>query len=227
MYAELERFVAKKLKELLKDLPVERQEGVELTDREVLAEVAPAVLALLDANKIPLSEAASHSLARVHQHAQDREVGFITAHRGEHSPAENNARNSALKDDIRKAGFGHIPIRGRYIENKGTPEERKVHEKSFMVIGGKKDTGLKKFLHKHGEKYGQESVVHKAHDSHNAKLHMTSGPDKGQTHDLGSFHANKASDYQSAIKGKHKSFTFEEYFYITEKGPSNRRETLF
>jgi hypothetical protein len=198
--------------------------------REALAAVSPEALALLDSTKISVSEAASHSLARVHQHSKDREIGFITAHRGEHSAEKNNHLNSELAHDIRKAGYGHIPIRGQYIENKGTPHERKVTERSFMVIGNHKGkhTGLKKFLTKHGEKYGQESIVHKAHDSENAHLHMTGGPDKGQAHDIGKFHANKTSEYHSAMKGGKKSFTFtnESHFYLMEKSFSTRRERL-
>ena len=50
---------------------------------------------------------------------------------------------------------------------------RPVDEHSYLVIGKKgKDGGaLKGFLKKHGEKYGQDSVLHKSHDSNEAHLH--------------------------------------------------------
>jgi hypothetical protein len=225
--------MARTLKELLKSfLPEPKGKADQeliIGQRLALAEVSPEALAYIDKGTQSISEAASHSLARVHQHTQNREIGIITAHRGNLSPSENHKRNHALKGDIHKAGYGHIPIRGSYIENKGTPDEKKVSEHSFMVIGhhAGKNTGMKKFLVKHGKKYDQEAVVHKPHDSPKAHLHTTSGEHDGQSSELGTFHANKASDYHSAIKGKHKSFTFEEYFFLTEKNFFVRQEHLY
>lgn len=182
-----------------------------------------------NAEKQRMNEAASRSLARVHHHVHGREIGIISAHRGEHTAEENNKAHAELGHDIHKAGYGHIHIKGKYTESPGTPHEKKVSEHSYMVIGGHKTTGLKKFLVKHGEKYKQDSILHKRHDSTKASLHGTkegTWPGKGETHDVGEFHPNRTGEFHSAMKGK-KSFTFEEYLYFTDKGFFTRQETLF
>ena len=94
------------------------------------------------------------SLGRVLQHTKGRNIGMITAHRGENSAEENNARNKELEGHIRKAGFGFIKVKGRYIENHGTPEARAVDEHSYLVVGKKGDDGghLLGFWKRHGEK---------------------------------------------------------------------------
>lgn len=201
------------------------------TMKQLLANLSPETAEVLEQNGIALDEAASRSLARVHAHVQHREIGIISAHRGEHSAEENNRHHVELGHDIRKAGYGHIPIKGQYTENAGTPHERKVSEHSYMVIGAKgKDSGVKKFLTHHGEKYKQDSILHKPHDSTKASLHGTkegAWPGKGEKHDLGEFHPNRASEFHSAMKGNHKTFTFEQYLFFSEKGFFNRKESLF
>lgn len=182
-------------------------------------------------NEAELQEAASRSLARVHQHVHGREIGIISAHRGEHSAEENNHAHAALGDDIKKAGYGHIPIKGHYIENHGTEHARKVSEKSYMVIGGHKNSGLHKFLTKHGEKYKQDSILHKPHDSTKASLHGTkegSWPGKGEKHEVGEFHPNRTGEFHSGMKGK-RTFAFEgaDYLYYNQMGFFSRKEKLF
>ena len=140
------------------------------------------------------------SLGRVLQHTKGRNIGMITAHRSENSAKENNARNKELEGHIRKAGFGFIKVKGRYIENHGTPEARAVDEHSYLVVGKKGDDGghLLGFLKRHGEKYGQDSVLHKSAKESTAKLHGTREggfPGKGQTHEVGEFHPNRAGEF--------------------------------
>jgi hypothetical protein len=160
-----------------------------------------------------IQEALNKSLSRLHQHVQNRNVGMITAHRGGNETVEdrarNNKRNAALKHDIHKAGFGYAHVRGRYIEGHKTAHERPVDEHSFVVIGKKGHDGgkLKEFLKKHGEKYDQDSVVHKAHDSKKATLVGTSKradsyPGHGKEEDLGEFHPNRAGEFHSVMKGR-------------------------
>jgi len=91
------------------------------------------------------------SLSRVYLHTQNRNVGIITAHRGENSALENAAKTANLKADIRQHGLGFIPIKCRYIEDKGLPTEKRMHDKSFLVTTHPNDNGLLKgFLEKHG-----------------------------------------------------------------------------
>jgi len=157
------------------------------------------------------------SISRVWNHTQNRNVGIITAHRGEMSDDEKLHANRNLEADIRDkkkgGGFGFIHVKGRYIENRGTPTERTVeHEHSYVVTSPANDGGkLKGFLNKAGAKYGQESVVWKPHDRPNASFLYTS-PTKdhkvGDEEDQGPFHPRKIKDYHSRLMHSNKSFSF-------------------
>ena len=41
------------------------------------------------------------SLSRVHAHTQGRNIGMITAHRGEFTASENKSRNKSLEKDFK------------------------------------------------------------------------------------------------------------------------------
>ncbi len=170
-----------------------------------------------------VQEAASRSLSRIYSHSQGRNVGILTAHRGENSPQENKSRNEALKKDIKAHGYGYVHVRGRYVENKGEPNEKHVEEHSFMLIGHKGDDKgkLKGFLSKHGEKYGQDSVLYKPHNARNAHLIGTRDGGwmkKGETMDVGEFHPNKIGDYHSALKKGPPRDTKGGYSVLDHKG---------
>jgi hypothetical protein len=180
----------------------------------------------------PLLEA---SLSRVHSHVQGRNIGMITAHRGENTPKENASRNKELEQSIRKSGYGFIKVKGRYIENYGTPKAKPVDEHSYLVVGktGDDKGHLLNFLKKHGEKYGQDSILHKSTSEETAKLHGTregGWPGKGEVHDVGKFHANRAGEFHTAMKGT-RSFEFaesvENFEFVRSVSFSNRQETLF
>lgn len=188
--------------------------------------------------EVYMREAANRSLARIHDHVKNRNVGLISADRAEHTAEERKAHRKALKADIRKHGYGYVNVQGRYIENKGTPHEKTVDdEHSFMVIGKKGDDkgALKGFLKKHGEKYNQDSVLHKAHNEPTAKLHGTTKKKDawvpyGKTHDVGEFHPNKAAEYHSKLKGNRPfSFTNEDYEikFTVDPNKYSQKETLF
>lgn len=154
------------------------------------------------------------SLSRVLSHTEGRNIGMITAHRGENTAEENSAKNKELEGSIRKAGFGYIKVKGRYVENHGTPNARNVDEHSFLVVGkkGKDDGHLLGFLKKHGEHHGQDSILHKAHDEEHAFLHGTKEggfPGKGEKHNVGTFHPNRAGEFHTAMKGG-RTFAFNE-----------------
>jgi len=159
------------------------------------------------------------SLARVHQHTQDRNIGVLTAHRGEFTKQENAKRNQSLAADIRGAGFGFIKVRGSYTENFGKPEARHVDEDSYLVVGDKGDDKgkLHKFLLAHGEKYGQDSILHKPASEKIARLHGTKEggyPGLGNSTNVGEWHPNRMNEFHSLMRwGKRKptdkSFAFE------------------
>ena len=175
------------------------------------------------------------SLSRVHSHVQNRNLGMITAHRGENTSKENAARNKELEKSIRSAGYGFVKVKGRYIENHGTDAAKAVDEDSYLVIGSDDDDSgkLLSFLKQQGRKYSQDSILHKAASEENAKLHGTRDggwPGMGKVHDVGKFHANRAGEFHTAMKGK-RSFEFSEsveYFsFVRPVSFFNREETLF
>ena len=154
------------------------------------------------------------SLSRVYDHSKNRNIGIISANRGENTKKENDALSNTLKSDIRSGGYGFIKINGKYIENKGTDKEAYVDETSYMIIGTDTDDKgkLKNFIKKLGEKYKQDCIFYKAFDSDQALLIGTKSgawPGHGVEEPKGTFHPNKVSDYMSYIDGKGKSFTFE------------------
>ncbi len=174
-------------------------------------------------------------LARVGKRQMGRNLGIITAHRDDYAgvPHENEKRNAALAQDIRAHGLGFIRTRGGSIENKGTPAEKNIKgEHGFMLIGRKGDDSghMKGFLRKHGEKYGQSSVLFKPHDSSNARLIGTSknahGPDYGKEQDVGTFHPNKVADFYSQITKGKKNFTYEEFEFYSNPTFFRREERI-
>jgi len=174
-------------------------------------------------------------LARVEKRGHTGNLGIITAHRAEFegTPHANDNRNADLAADIRKHGFGFVRVRGGSFENKGTSAERKiVGEKGFLLIGKKGDDSgnMQGFLKKHGEKYGQSSVLYKPHGSPNARLIGTSkaahGPDYGQEHDVGSFHPNKVADFFSQITKGKKNFTYESFEFYNNPTFFHRHEKV-
>ena len=156
------------------------------------------------------------SFSRVLDHTQHRNIGIISAARGDLSPAENNKRHAQLKQDIKAGGHGYIRIRGSYTENAGQPNERKVKEKSLLVIGKEGDDKgeLLGRLKNLGQKYGQDSILHKGHNETTAKLHGTNHsdfPGFGKSADVEAWHPNRAGEFHSLLKGKpSKPFQFGE-----------------
>ena len=143
-------------------------------------------------------------LSRIKTHVENRNIGLISACRNEYDVADNNKRTQQLKKDIVASGFGFLNIIGSYIENKGTPEETKVIEKSFLVIGTKvKDQRLLNFLCQETKKFNQESFLYKEFDQNEAVFVNSSGKITGTQ---GIFHIGNLSDYSSQLRGK--NFTF-------------------
>lgn len=124
-----------------------------------------------------IAEAASRSLSRLHHHIQSGHmVGFISAHRANLSPAENNKRTKELKKSLKKHGYTPVRVRGEYIEDHNG-KKVPVKEKSFIIHSGQLPprSGRPKMDHlrvlrdlkKHGEQYDQDTVlsVSKKHGS--------------------------------------------------------------
>ena len=115
------------------------------------------------------------SLSRIQSKSQKSGVAAISADRGNLSRKENQARSQQLQKDIRgKFGRGPTKVKGSYLENPGSKDERKVKEKSYVIDRGK--MGKRKFkkeVKKLGKKYGQDSVITQTKGGGDATLKRT------------------------------------------------------
>lgn len=181
------------------------------------------------------------NLGRVFQHSQKNNMSTITAFKSpewhgldKHNPDDqlkalvlNRARNKSLKSDIEQAGFGYIPVKGRYVENYGSEKATPVDEESF-ILTSKPEEGNKllDFSKQMGEKYHQDSILHKFHNEPDATLHGTK-PDAtedelqyGKTWTVGDYHPNKAGMFHTILKNK-KTFEFSSPDLNESVGNSN------
>ncbi len=153
------------------------------------------------------------SLNRVRQKDSKGGMAIMSAQRGDKSKKQNAARSKQLDKDIRGAGLpGATKVSGRYTENPGTKDEKKVGERSHVVSSGK--MGKRKFkntMKKLGKKYDQDSVLIQKNKKTQGKLHATT---KAGKKDLGKWDGKVgkmkpggSGDMQTRIKGK--TFTYE------------------
>jgi hypothetical protein len=88
-------------------------------------------------------------------------VGLITAHRLEFTPAENRSRMGELRADIGDR-FGLLQVLGRYVPKVGGEP---IEERAFLLRGKVDDSGnLKGFLRKAGRKFEQDAVIWRGED---------------------------------------------------------------
>lgn len=161
-------------------------------------------------NRIVESIINEASLNRIHQHTHGRNIGILSAYRGERTHADNEKAYREMTNKIRTAGFGYIKAHGGYYENKGTPEERYVKERSVIVVGKKgADNGhLLGHLKKWGKEYNQDGIIHKSHDAEEAVHHgLKDGVD---TFSAGKWHPQRYGEYATHIRGGKRNFQFGE-----------------
>ena len=144
------------------------------------------------------------SLSRIKSKSDKSGVAALSADRGDKSRKENQARSKQLQKDIRGSfGRGPTKVKGSYLENPGTKDERKVKEKSYVIDRGKlSKKKFKKKVKTLGKKYGQDSVLTQTKKT--ATLHRTrkGGLDK-KGENVGMFKPQGKNPYgQSQIKGK-------------------------
>ena len=113
------------------------------------------------------------SLSRIKSKSDKSGIAALSADRGDKSRKENQARSKQLQKDIRgKFGRGPTKVKGSYLENPGTKDERKVKEKSYVIDRGKlSKKKFKKKVKTLGKKYGQDSVLTQTKKT--ATLHRT------------------------------------------------------
>ena len=152
------------------------------------------------------------SLTRVMSKSKKGGMAIMSAQRGDKSSSENKARSKQLERDIRGAGLpGPTKVAGRYTENPGTPEEKKVGEKSHVITPGKKGKRkFKKAIEKLGKKYDQDSVLIQRKSGGSSTLKgtsKTSWPGKGKNVSIGGMKPGRTGEFDTKVKNK--TFTIE------------------
>jgi hypothetical protein len=159
------------------------------------------------------------SLSRVWKHTQEHDSGTISAFRsakdcnqGEpFSKKENKDRNAKLKAKLLSKGYGVTPIKGTYIENYGSKNEKEVKEDSFLVVD-LKDTGkLEQDLRKLGEEFEQDSITFQEKGGEYYLIGTNKCPEGypgyGKKEKLGKPMFGKSGEFHSKINGR--PFVFE------------------
>lgn len=139
-------------------------------------------------------------------------MAIMSAQRGDKSKRENLARSRQLERDIRGAGLpGPTKVSGRYTENPGTPEEKKVGEKSHVISSGKMSKRrFKRVITKLGKKYNQDSVLIQRKPSGPASLRgtsKTSWPGEGKNVNVGTMKPGRTGEFDTKVKNR--TFTYE------------------
>ena len=152
------------------------------------------------------------SLNRVRSKSEKGGMAIMSAQRGDKSKSENKARSKQLEKDIRGAGLpGPTKVSGRYTENPGTPQEKKVGEKSHVVSSGKMGKRkFKKAITKLGKKYNQDSVLIQKKPKGGAQLVGTnkSWPGEGKRVKVGKMKPGRTGEFDTKVKNK--TFTYED-----------------
>jgi hypothetical protein len=160
--------------------------------------------------EVDLSET---SLARIMSKSERGGMAIMSAQRGDKSKAENKERSRQLERDVRGAGLpGPTKVAGRYTENPGTPQEKKVGEKSHVITPGKMGKRkFKKVIEKLGKKYDQDSVLIQRKPSGSSTLKgtsKTSWPGEGKNVKIGSMKPGRTGEFDTKVKNK--TFTVED-----------------
>ncbi len=153
------------------------------------------------------------SLTRIMSKSKKGGMAIMSAQRGDKSKEENKARSRQLERDIRGAGLpGPTKVAGRYTENPGTEQEKKVGEKSHIITPGKKGKRkFKKAIEKLGKKYDQDSVLLQRKGGGEATLKgtsKTSWPGEGKNVKIGSMKPGRTGEFDTKVKNK--TFTVEK-----------------
>ena len=208
--------------ERIDELFITRKSAEEKTDEKRKKKVAE-LIRLMKHAKDPSSDVARKSvkseeyidetsLTRVMRKSQKGGMAIMSAQRGDKSKAENKARSKQLEKDVRGAGLpGPTKVAGRYTENPGTPQEKKVGEKSHVITPGKKGKRkFKKAIEKLGKKYDQDSVLIQRKKGGEATLKgtsKTSWPGQGKNVKIGKMKPGRTGEFDTKVKNK--TFTVE------------------
>ena len=110
---------------------------------------------------VECSQLEESSLSRIKSKSDKGGMAILSGSRGDKSKAENKARAKQLDRDIKGRGLpGATKVTGRWTENPGSKDEKKVKERSHVVTSGKKGKRkFKKAIKALGKKYDQDAVL--------------------------------------------------------------------
>ena len=160
---------------------------------------------------VECSQLEESSLSRIKSKSDKGGMAILSGSRGDKSSKENKARAKQLDRDIRGRGLpGATKVTGRWTENPGTKDEKKVKERSHVVTSGKKGKRkFKKEVKKLGKKYGQDAVLTQTKKTGTLSATRKGGLGKDKRVKAGKFRPGRSSpEGDTKIKGK--TFTYEK-----------------
>ena len=156
------------------------------------------------------------SLSRIKSKSDKGGMAVISGSRGDKSKKENKARAKQLDRDIKGKGLpGATKVSGRWTENSGTKDEKKVKERSHVVTSGKKGKrAFKKAVKSLGKKYGQDAVLTQTKKTGTLSATRKGGLKDSQGKNVKRVKAGKMRPGRSSPEGdtqiKKKTFTYEK-----------------
>lgn len=155
------------------------------------------------------------SLSRIHQKSQDI-AGTITAYRGDFTKRENQQRNRSLLAKLMTAGYSVTSVKGSYIENYGSNEEKEVSEHSYFIsprTDAQRDSLVGDLL-RLGAEFDQDSVLI-IRDGKGTLIGTSrrdnAWPEFGKSEPVGGFKGGKAAEFLSRVGNR--PYVFEEVEY--------------
>ena len=160
---------------------------------------------------VECSQLDESSLSRIKSKSDKGGMAILSGSRGDKSSKENKARAKQLDRDIKGKGLpGATKVTGRWTENPGTKDEKKVKERSHVVTSGK--MGKRKFkkeVKKLGRKYEQDAVLTQTRKTGTLSATRKGGLGKDKRIGVGKFRPGRSSsEGDTKIKGK--TFTYEK-----------------
>ena len=160
---------------------------------------------------VECSQLDESSLSRIKSKSDKGGMAILSGSRGDKSSKENKARAKQLDRDIKGRGLpGATKVTGRWTENPGTKDEKKVKERSHVVTSGKKGKRkFKKEVQKLGRKYEQDAVLTQTRKTGTLSATRKGGLGKDKRIGVGKFRPGRSSsEGDTKIKGK--TFTYEK-----------------
>ena len=160
---------------------------------------------------VECSQLEESSLSRIKSKSDKGGMAILSGSRGDKSSKENKARAKQLDRDIKGKGLpGATKVTGRWTENPGTKDEKKVKERSHVVTSGKKSKRkFKKAIKALGKKYGQDAVLTQTKKTGTLSATRKGGLGKDKRVKAGKFRPGRSSP-QGDTKIKGKTFTYEK-----------------